>query len=115
MSMKRIIIFSLFLLLPITELSAQQTANIVGLVQDATGAAIPDATVTLTNTSTDARRVVNSNGEGEYDASSLTIGTYKIEVVKEGFQTLDRSGVVLTTASTLTVNLTLSVGSQRRL
>lgn len=110
--MKRIIIFSLFLLLPIAELSAQQTANIVGLVQDATGAAIPDATVTLTNTSTDSKRVVKTNGEGEYDASSLAIGTYKVEVVKEGFQTLDRSGVVLTTASTLTVNLTLSVGSQ---
>lgn len=110
--MKRIAMFSVLLLLAVAELAAQQTANIVGLVQDTTGAVIPNATITLTNTATGTKRAVSTNAQGEYGASSLAIGTYKIEAAKQGFQTLQRDGVVLTTASTLTVDLTMSVGSQ---
>ena len=46
---------------------------------------VPEARVTLTNTDTNARRVVNTNGVGEYNASSLPIGTYLIEVEEAGF------------------------------
>jgi hypothetical protein len=93
---------------------AQQTANIVGLVQDATGAAIPDANVTLTNTSTDTKRAVTTNEHGEYNASSLAIGPYSIEVEKPGFEKLTRTGVTLTTASTLNVDLTLQIGNEQQ-
>ena len=91
---------------------AQQTGNIVGLVKDSTGAAIPQAILTLTNAATSTVRSVTSNDQGEYNASSLTPGSYVIEVEKPGFQKLSRSGVTLTTASTLSVDLMLQVGSE---
>jgi hypothetical protein len=102
----------LSLLLGNAALLAQQTSNIAGLVRDASGAAVAAATVTLTETSTSARRVVTTNALGEYNARSLPVGTYRIEAEKAGFQKLSRDGVVLTTASTLSVDLVLQVGSQ---
>jgi Carboxypeptidase regulatory-like domain len=95
-----------------TILLAQQTSNIVGLVQDPSGAGVADATVTLTETQTNARRIARTNSIGEYNASSLPPGTYRIEVEKAGFQKLTREGIVLTTASTLNVDLKLQLGSQ---
>ena len=93
-------------------LPAQQTSNIVGLVQDPTGAGVAGATVALTETQANARRIATTNSVGEYNASSLAPGTYRIEVEKAGFQKLTREGVVLTTASTLNVDLKLQLGSQ---
>jgi len=91
---------------------AQQTGSVVGSVKDTTGAVIPGATVTFTNTATQAQRTVNSNENGDYVASSLPTGSYTITTQKAGFQKLDRSGVTLTTAATLTVDLDLTVGSE---
>src|SRR6516164_5305980 len=87
--------------------SGQQTSNIVGLVQDPMGAGVVGAAVTLTETQTNARRTATTNSIGEYNASSLPPGTYRLEVEKAGFQKLTREGVVLTTASTLNVDLKL--------
>jgi len=52
-------------------LLAQQTSNITGLVRDASGGVIESATVTLTETSTNTRRVATTNALGEYSAPSL--------------------------------------------
>jgi hypothetical protein len=93
-------------------LFGQQTSNIVGLVQDPSGAGVAGATVTLTETQTNAKRVTATNSVGEYNASSVPPGTYRIEAEKPGFQKLTREGVVLTTASTLNVDLPLQLGSQ---
>jgi hypothetical protein len=110
--MKRVILlFFVTAALAVSAL-AQQTGNIVGLVTDSTGAVIPRAGVTLTNTATSTVRSVISNEHGEYTASSLTPGNYVIEVEKPGFEKLNRSGVTLTTASTLTVDLMVRVGSE---
>lgn len=93
-------------------LFGQQTSNLVGLVQDPSGAAIAGATVTLTEIQTNAKRITTTNSVGEYNASSVPPGSYRIEVEKAGFQKLTREGVILTTASTLNVDLTLQLGSQ---
>lgn len=90
---------------------AQQTGSILGTVRDSSGAVIPNATVTLTNTSTQFTRAITSNGSGEYVGSSLPIGQYTITAEREGFQKLERAGVTLTTASSLTIDLELTVGS----
>lgn len=95
-------------------LYAQQTSNIVGLVQDTTGAVIPHVSVTIINSQTDQKRNVFTNDKGEYTASSLPIGRYVIRAKKAGFKRLTQTGVILTTASTLTVNLTMQVGSQKQ-
>ena len=90
----------------------QDTASIVGTVSDQSGATVADAQVTLVNTGTQFTRAVDTNGSGQYVASPIPTGEYTITVVKAGFEKLVRSGIVLTTAATVTVDLTLAVGSQ---
>jgi Carboxypeptidase regulatory-like domain len=91
---------------------AQDTASIVGVVSDPSGASIAGAEVTLVNDATGFTRVVETNASGEYVASSIPTGTYSITAVKAGFQKLQRSGVVLTAANKLNVDLQLEIGSQ---
>jgi hypothetical protein len=106
-------LYALLLLLPMSiPLHAQQTGSIVGSVKDPSGAAIPDANITFVNASTQLQRVVKSNGLGEYVASALPTGQYSVTVEKAGFRKLERTGLTLTTANTLTVDLDLQVGSE---
>ena len=91
---------------------AQQTGGIVGTVHDPSGAVVPGASVRITNTETQFQRVVNTNGSGEYTAPSMPTGTYSIRVNKAGFEKLDRTGIILTGATTVTVELQLAIGSE---
>ena len=109
--MKRVTLVALVLLGFSIPLFAQETGNIVGIVHDPSGAAIPGVTVTLTTSATQFHRIVTTNERGQYVASSMPIGNYILTAERTGFQKLERSGVTLTTASTLNVDLTLSVGS----
>lgn len=109
--MKRILFLLLLTLLP-AALHAQETGSIVGAVTDSTGAVIPSVTVTLVNPATQFQRVVTTGTRGEFVASGLPTGDYTITAARVGFERLDRSGITLTTASTLTLNLQLTVGSE---
>ena len=100
------------LLFAILALDAQDTATISGTVTDQSGASVPVAQVTLVNTATQFTRVVETNASGEYVASSIPTGAYAITVTKTGFEKLQRSGVQLTAATTLTVDLQIAVGSE---
>lgn len=91
---------------------AQQTGNIVGTVRDPADAVVPGATVRLTNVETQFQRVVTTNESGEYVASSLPIGGYTVSVEKPGFRKLDRAGITVTTALTVTLDLQLAIGSE---
>ena len=91
---------------------AQDTATISGTVSDPSGASVANAQLTFVNTATQFTRVVTTNSNGEYVASSIPTGEYTITVVAPGFEKLVRSGVILTAATTLTVDLQLAVGSQ---
>src|SRR5271155_5115609 len=62
------------------------TADIVGTVQDATGAVVPNATVTLVNLGTNEKRTYPSSSTGEYPFTLLPVGHYSIPVRAGGFQ-----------------------------
>ncbi|MCU1320901.1 MAG: hypothetical protein JWM43_550 [Acidobacteriaceae bacterium] len=109
--MKRILLLLLITFLPAL-LHAQETGSIVGSVTDGTGAFIPGVSLTLENASTQFRRVITTSDRGEFVATGLPTGNYTISAEKTGFQKLDRSGVTLTTASTLTLDLKLTIGSE---
>ena len=66
-----------------------QTAagEITGLVQDQAGAAVPGATITVTETRTNLQRVVVSTGDGVYTVASLAPGEYRLDVQLVGIQT----------------------------
>ena len=59
--------------------------DITGVVRDQGGAAVPAATVTVTNLETNRRRVVVSNDDGVYSGPGLTPGHYRVDVEKSGF------------------------------
>src|SRR5947208_14603366 len=65
--------------------SAQYRAGIQGIVTDAQGAGVPDASVTLTSKETNIKRVTKTNETGGYGIPGLTPGTYSLAVEKAGF------------------------------
>jgi hypothetical protein len=88
-----------------------QSGTIVGTVTDQAGAVIPGARVSLVNEGTQFTRIAIANTSGQYVASSVPTGAYTISVEQQGFQKLLRSGVRLTAADTVTVDLQLAVGN----
>src|SRR5437016_14325368 len=58
-----------------------------GTVTDASGATVPNATVTITDTGTNSQRTVRTNNAGEYEANSLKSGSYTISIAAAGFST----------------------------
>ena len=66
------------------------TATLSGTVTDSTGAAVPNASITLTQTDTNFVRVSKSKGDGSYHEEFLPVGPYKLSVAAPGFKTLDR-------------------------
>lgn len=86
------------------------TATLFGTITDTTGAAVPNATITLTQTETNFTRVSTSKADGSYSEEFLPVGPYKVGVSATGFKTLRRSGVVLSVMQSASLNLTLDVG-----
>lgn len=84
---------------------------ITGTVADQSGSTIPAARVILIRAESGVRSEVASNESGKFTAGSLLPGTYRIEVLKEGFDRLERSGIIVTTGQTVAIDFTLKVGS----
>src|SRR5437764_1931008 len=73
---------------PSASLSAQGgRASISGVITDATGSLVPDATVVATNTATGVSLNATSNEIGAYVLPLVPVGTYAISFKKAGFKT----------------------------
>ena len=86
------------------------TASISGRVLDASGAAVPSASVVVKNTGTSATQTAVSDDQGRYTVPDLPIGSYQIEVSKPGFQNSVRTGITLSVGSSAVIDFPLSVG-----
>ncbi len=86
------------------------TASIQGTVTDPTGAAIPNAKVTLTNTDTGTARNTVSDGSGLYSLPNVPVGPYSFTVEATGFQGFTQKGV-LEVGNNTQINAPLTVGS----
>ncbi len=87
------------------------TGTISGTVTDPTGAVIPQAAVTVTNTSTGVVSSTTANASGHYAFLSLPPGTYNLSAVKTGFATSKFSGIPLRIYQQLTQDVILKVGA----
>jgi outer membrane receptor protein involved in Fe transport len=95
-------------------LFAQVAAGeITGTVRDQAGAAVPGATVTVTNVDTNRQRVVASRGDGVYTAPSLAPGSYRLDVELNGFKRVRREGIRLATGEKVRIDFDLAVGDVR--
>jgi carboxypeptidase family protein len=91
-------------------LAQQGTAEIAGKVTDEQGAVLPGVAIVVTNEETGVFRDLVSGPAGTYFASQLVPGRYKIAARLQGFQTTERSNLVVQVGKTLTINLSLTVG-----
>jgi Carboxypeptidase regulatory-like domain len=85
--------------------------SIVGTVSDSTSAAIPAATVTITDENTNVSRTAQTDASGYYSVPDLPPGTYKVTVQKDGFSTTVNTGITLFADRTARSDMTLSPGS----
>ncbi|HXA57306.1 MAG TPA: TonB-dependent receptor [Candidatus Acidoferrum sp.] len=108
------ILWSLVLAIPAAHAQAQTAGEITGQVLDPSKAVIPNAAVTATSSATGAVRTVQTDSQGYYALTNLLVGTYSITAAHEGFQQLKQTGVTLNVATTVTLNLTLMVGSMKQ-
>src|SRR5919109_2319462 len=83
---------------------------IAGSVTDPSGAAIPDAQVTLTNLGTTEKRTQSTGNDGLYTFVNLIPGNYRIDVEKQGFKHISREPVVVQVQQTTKIDTALPVG-----
>src|SRR5579864_7715129 len=86
--------------------------RILGTVTDQTGAVLPGATVSITDTQRGLARTLTTDAAGEYNAPSLIPGTYTVRVEAKGFKRLDRQNVVIEVGKEVRVDLTPQPGDQ---
>ena len=84
--------------------------SVVGNVNDATGAAVPQSAVALINTGTADRRTAQTDASGAYQFVNLTPGQYRVEVEKQGFRRFVRDNILVEVQSTVRIDIAMQVG-----
>lgn len=82
-----------------------------GTAKDSTGAVVPNATVTATETTTGISTTRTTNASGEYDLSPLDAGIYTVTVAASGFEKLSQADVHVNSLEIADYDPVLSVGS----
>ena len=103
------------LALPWACLGQDITGSIVGTVLDPTGAGVPGAKITITNTDRNSvARTAVSDSDGNYVAALLDVGKYAITVEAQGFKKSTQTNITLNVNDKLTVNAKLEIGDVRQ-
>lgn len=89
---------------------AQATGGLSGVVADQNGALIQGASVTLKNAATNLTRTAVTNDEGRWTITILPVGTYSVTYEKEGFKKAQSAAVDVEASVTRAVDVTLEVG-----
>jgi carboxypeptidase family protein len=110
--MKKLFILSVLIGFSPLNLMAQEfTGNIVGVVNDSSGAVVPGATVTVSGETIQGVRSTVTESNGAYRLILLPPGTYKVTYELQGFATLIREGVLVGVGRTSTINVALQVAT----
>lgn len=86
------------------------SATVVGTVTDQSNAAIPNATITLTDVATNISQTAMSNSSGQYTFPTVTPGTYTVQVTKQGFKNSAVQHLVVDISKSYLVNVIMQVG-----
>src|ERR1041385_1235794 len=89
---------------------AQSTATLQGTVTDPSGAIVANAKVTVHNQATGIERTTQTDSSGNYQVAALPVGTYRIEVRAQGFQTAVVNSLQLEVSQTAVQNIPLTIG-----
>jgi hypothetical protein len=91
-------------------LAQTNTAKLLGIVTDPSGAVVMGATITVTNVNTQVRRSTVTNAAGAYEVPLLVVGTYSISAEQSGFKRVERSGIELVADQRVKLDFVLQVG-----
>jgi hypothetical protein len=116
-SVHRRSVFGLGLLLCLLAMPALRAqtggeAGIQGTIVDATGAIIPGATVTVTNTATGVATVRQATSDGLYTIAPIIPGTYTVVVVAKGFKQAIQQNFTIDALKITGLNITMQIGDQ---
>ncbi|MGH9597528.1 MAG: carboxypeptidase-like regulatory domain-containing protein, partial [Edaphobacter sp.] len=89
---------------------ATATGSIIGVVSDATGAALPATKVTVTDLGTNAQRTTTSGSAGQYRFDFLPAGAYRVKGESAGFSSAEVKDIQLLVGTTFTANLPMRAG-----
>ena len=100
-------LIALLLALP----AASQNSGIQGIINDPSGAPVPEATVKLINVEIGAVSTVQTNETGFYSVPLLPVGTYRIEAAKAGFAPVTIEGFKLDVGQVARIDMNLKLGA----
>jgi hypothetical protein len=89
---------------------AQDRGTIRGTITDPSGAAVPDAAVTVKNVNTGVAQTVKTSAGGVYTVPYLQVGDYSVSTDKAGFRKAETAGVRVDVASVVDVDVKLTIG-----
>lgn len=108
----RIVSICLFSLLLVPGVWGQKDAGtIAGTIRDASGAAVPQAKITVTEVDKGTSLIYSTGSSGDYVASPLPIGRYSVKVEKDGFKTAVTEAIEVQVQQRAVVDITLQVGA----
>ena len=107
----RLRIACLFLVCSFAAFAQGDRGTITGTVTDPTGAVIPNANISVTNTDTSAEYKIGTSSTGNYTLANLPVGTYTLTVDAMGFKKFQRPNLIVQVAETVRVDAVLEVGS----
>ena len=96
-----------------TALAQVQNGAFTGTVTDPSGAAVPNAKVTITNLGTNASMTATTNNTGLFNARELPPGSYRLSVEAPGFKTFTNNNVPLNAGTTQRADFKMSLGQAR--
>jgi len=84
--------------------------RIVGTITDPSGAVVPGADITVTNTATGIVQHATSDSKGFFSFEALTVGTYDLKIEKQGFKAYQKLGIILDANAAISADATLELG-----
>src|SRR5581483_5814420 len=101
---------ALSLILSGVSLGQIKSGTITGTVTDPTGAAVPGANVSVVNQETNVPLTAVTDETGSFTVPYLQPGTYAVNVEKSGFAKYNQTGVTISTAQTVKIEVRLQAG-----
>ncbi|MEO8736695.1 MAG: carboxypeptidase-like regulatory domain-containing protein, partial [Edaphobacter sp.] len=110
-NLSRLIITAFFVLtFSCCAIAQVTTGSILGTIHDATGAVLPNATVTITDAGKGTKSTKQTDSDGTYNVPFLIPGTYNVSVEMPGFKRSVSNNVVLDIDQKARVDFTLELG-----
>ncbi len=85
--------------------------NISGIVRDSSGSLVPNASVTVINNDTGAKRTLTTDSDGHYTATFLQPGNYEVIATGASFGRVDQKNITVTVGNVNTVDITLQAAN----